>query len=171
MKKNHNKEGPDCDVGCHIFRLSHDGTGRMARDGIQRMARDGIERMSRDGTERMPRDGTDVTERLPGDGIGWMRRVGTERMARDGIRGITIDASIQIAENTWMPLKYPIKKPPGKGFFNRGSNFRRRNEIGGKPRLGCGEAELCPDVIWDKNGKFSKFAALEFENLIMDTTY
>ncbi len=190
MKKNHNKEGPDCDVGCHIFRLSRDGTKRMANDRNERMPRDGTERMprdgtdvterlprdgigwmSREGTERMPRDGTDVTERLPRDGIGWMRRVGTERMARDGIRGITIDVSIQIAESTWIPLKYPIIKPPGKGFFNRGSNFRRRNEIGGKPRFGCGEAELCPDVIGGKNDKFSKFAALEFENLILNTTY
>ena len=163
MNKIHNKEGPDHDVWCHILKLSRDGTNIMAKDKNERMPRDGTVRMARDGTERMPRDGTDV--------IKWLTRDGALRLARDGIRCIQIVISNQNSESIRIPLKYPIIKPPGKGFFNRGTNFRRRNEIGGKPPFGCGEAELCPEVIWSKNDKFSKFAALEFENMIMNTTY
>jgi hypothetical protein len=215
MSKIHNKEGPDHDVWCHIFRLSRDeitklandrneirprdgtermprdGTQRMPRDGTGRMPRDGTQRMPRDGTERMPRDGTgrmprDGTQRMPRDGTGRMPKDGTEgikrvardekgrlardgirRLARDGIRERQINVSNQNRESTWVQLKYPIIKPPGKGFFNRAKYFRRRNEIGGKPPLGCGEAELCPGVNEGKSDKFSKFLTLKIENRIV----
>ncbi len=208
MNKSHNKEGPDCDVGYAVFRLSRDGTEKSARDGTEKKARNGTERMARDGTgerisqkinrkpadkrkrltiESIARKSRDGTERLARDKIGKMPGYGIVRLARDGIRrlagaetnrksrdgtlAIPIDVSTLYSENTWINCHQPIiKKPPGKGFFNRGNNFRRRNEIGGKPPLGCGEAELCPDVIESKNDKFSKFAALGFENLIMNTT-
>ena len=217
MNKLHNKEGPDHDVGYHVFRLSRDGTikiacggtHRMTRDGTKRMTRDGTERMTRDGTKRMARDGTlkipgecpellvrDKPGNIPGDGIERqamdkieeLTRDGTLRMARDGIRRLArdgtirkprdgtrrrpIDVSTLYLESYWIHCHQQlIIKPPGKGIFNRAKYFRRRNEIGGKPPLGRGEAELCPDVIGVKNDKFSKFAVLGFENMIMNTTY
>ena len=160
-------------------RMPRDGTARMPRDGTARMPRGGTVRMPRDETARMPRDGTvrlprEGTARMPRDGtdvINRLAREGTLRLARDGIRYRQIVFSNQNSESIRIPLKYPIIKPPGKGLFNRTKNFRRRNEIGGKPPFGCGEAELCPEVIWSKNDKFSKFAALGFENLIMNNTY
>jgi hypothetical protein len=194
MNKIHNKEGPDYDVDCHVLRIlpyeitklakdknerrPRDGTERMPRDGTERMPRDGIRRMPRDGTQRMPRDGTDVKERMPRDGTEWLagkvrgriRRTGAERTARDGISGITNAVSNQKSGNTRILLKYLIIKPPGKGIFNRGKYFRGRNEIGGKPPLGCGEAELCPGVIGVKNDKFSKSLTLKIENEIVIIT-
>jgi len=112
----------------------------------------------------MPRDGTDGIERVTRDEKGRLARDGISRLARDGIRERQINVSNQNTESTWLQLKYPIIKPPGKGFFNRAKYFRRRNEIGGKPPLGCGEAELCPDVIGVKNVRFPKFLTLRFEN-------
>ena len=184
MNNLHNKEGPDHDVGSHDYRLTRDGTKmitrdgtkrmardeteRMARDGTERMARDGTERMARDGTERLARDGTekmtrDGTERLARDGTEKMTRDGTERMARDGTRGRPTWISFHYLKCKRIQLKYPIYKPPGKGLFNREKYFRRRNEIGGKPPFGSGEAELCPDVnrgvISDFEMQISEFGA------------
>jgi hypothetical protein len=52
MKRIHNKDGPDIDIGVPTMPLPRDGTERRPRDGTERRPRDGTERRPRD--ETMP---------------------------------------------------------------------------------------------------------------------